>query len=57
MQDYQQAEAAAEKRFIVEDRGWTGPRFVLMAAITLVICITTIYMMGHMSGCAVQIVP
>jgi len=57
MQDYQQAEQAAAKRFIGEDKGWTGPRFILMGAITLIISITTIYMMAHMSGCSLQIVP
>jgi hypothetical protein len=57
MQDYQQAEQAAAKRFVGEDRGWTGPRFVLMGAITLIICVTTIYMMSAMSGCSLQIVP
>jgi hypothetical protein len=57
MQDYLQAEQAAAKRFVGEDRGWTGPRFVLMGAITLIICVTTIYMMSAMSGCSLQIVP
>jgi hypothetical protein len=55
--DYEQAEQTAAKRFSAEDKSWTGPRFVTLAAVTLVICITTIYMMSTMSGCSLQVVP
>ncbi len=55
--DYQHAEQTAQKRFVEEDKGWTGPRYVSLGAITLIICITTIYMMSTMSGCSLQIVP
>jgi hypothetical protein len=55
--DYQQAEQAAAKRFSVEDASWTGPRYVSLAAITLIICISAIYFMSTMSGCSLQVVP
>ena len=51
------AEQIAEKRFSVEDKVWTGPRYVSLAAITLAICVTAIYLMSTMSGCSLQIVP
>jgi hypothetical protein len=55
--DYEQAEQIAHKRFVGEDKGWTGPRYIALGAITLIICITTIYMMSTMSGCSLQVVP
>lgn len=54
--DYEHAEQVAQKRFAVEDKGWTGPRYVSLGAITLIICVTAIYLMSTMSGCSLQIV-
>jgi hypothetical protein len=55
--DYQQAEQVAGKRFAAEDKSWTGPRYVTLAAATLLICLSAIYFMSTMSGCSLQIVP
>jgi hypothetical protein len=54
--DYEHIEESARKRFVEEDKGWTGPRYFALGAITLIICVTTIYMMSTMSGCSLQIV-
>jgi hypothetical protein len=51
------AEEAAQKRFNADDKVWTGPRLISLAAITLLIAISTIYAMSTMSGCSLQIVP
>jgi hypothetical protein len=55
--DYEQAELIAGKRFAAEDKVWTGPRYVSLAVITLLISIGAIYFMSTMSGCSLQIVP
>jgi hypothetical protein len=47
----------AEKRFAEEDKQWTASRFLVLGAVTLAICITTIYLMSTTSGCSLQIVP
>jgi hypothetical protein len=51
------AEQVALKRFTEEDKRWTGPRYVMLAVITLTICITAIYLMSTVSGCSLQIAP
>jgi hypothetical protein len=45
-------EQAAKKRFDAEDKNWGGPKFVGLAVVTLVICISTIYGMSTVSGCS-----
>jgi hypothetical protein len=55
--DYQQIERTNAKRFDAEDKVWTGPRFVSLGVVTLVICVGMIYFMAHMTGCSVQVVP
>ena len=55
--DYEQAEQIAGKRFAAEDKVWTGPRYVSLAVVTLLICISAIYFMSTMSGCSLQVVP
>ncbi len=51
------AEQVAEKRFAAEDKVWTGPRYVGLGAITLLIAVSAIFFMSQMSGCSLQIVP
>jgi len=51
------AEEAAQKEFDAQDKRWTGPRFVSLGVVTLVICISVIYMMSTVTGCSLQIVP
>jgi hypothetical protein len=51
------ADEIAEKRFDEEDKQWTGPKFIGLAAVTLVICISLIYFMSATTGCSLQIVP
>jgi hypothetical protein len=51
------SEETAQKRFSEEDKIWTGPRFVGLGAITLLIAITAIYLMSTTTGCSLQIVP
>jgi hypothetical protein len=49
----EEAEAAAKKSFDVQDKEWTGPRFVGLAIVTLVIAIGLIYAMSTTTGCSV----
>ncbi len=51
------AEEAAEKRFAEQDKRWDAPRYIVLALITLFICITTIFLMSKTQGCSLQIVP
>jgi hypothetical protein len=51
------AEEAAQKTFDAADKRWTGPRFISLGIVTLVICISVIYMMSTVTGCSLQIVP
>jgi len=51
------ADEIAEKRFDEEDKRWTGPKFIGLGAVTLVICISVIYFMSATTGCSLQIVP
>jgi len=51
------AEEIAAKRFEQEDKGWTGPRFIGLGIVTLVICLSVIYFMSTTQGCSLQIVP
>ncbi|MDP9151473.1 MAG: hypothetical protein M3O36_16255 [Myxococcota bacterium] len=51
------AEEIAEKRFAEEDRRWTGPRFIALAVVTLVLALSLIYFMSTSTGCSLQIVP
>ena len=51
------AEQVAQKRFAEQDKAWTGPKFIGLGAVTLLICITAIYLMSTVSGCSLQIVP
>jgi hypothetical protein len=51
------AEEIAEKRFDEEDKQWTGPRFIVLALVTLAIAISLIYMMSRTAGCSLQVVP
>jgi hypothetical protein len=57
MVDYVKAEKAAEKRFNAEDKAWSGPKYIGLGLITLLICISVIYMMSATTGCSLQIVP
>jgi hypothetical protein len=54
---YIAAEDKAQKRFAEEDRTWRAPRFFVTAAVTLTLCLTTIYLMSTTAGCSLQIVP
>jgi hypothetical protein len=51
------AEESAAKRFEEEDKAWSGPRFIGLGVVTLLICLTTIYLMSTTQGCSLQIVP
>ncbi len=51
------SEEAAAKAFAEQDKQWSGPRYILVGAITLAICLTTIYLMSVTQGCSLQIVP
>jgi hypothetical protein len=51
------AEAAAQKQFDADDKAWSGPRFIRLAVVTLVIAISMIYAMSTTTGCSLQIVP
>jgi hypothetical protein len=51
------AEEAAQKKFNEDDKRWNGPRFIGLGLVTLVICITAIYLMSTTQGCSLQIVP
>jgi hypothetical protein len=57
MSPYIATEEKAQKRFAAEDRAWKAPRFFALGFVTLVICLTTIYLMSTTSGCSLQIVP
>ncbi len=57
MSSYTATEDKAQKRFAVEDKAWKAPRFFVLAAVTLAICLSTIYLMSTTSGCSLQIVP
>ena len=43
--------------FNEEDKRWDGPRFIGLAVVTLLICISAIYFMARTAGCSLQIVP
>ncbi len=51
------SEEIAQKRFDEEDKQWTPSRFLMLGAITLAICLSTIYLMSTTTGCSLQIVP
>jgi hypothetical protein len=51
------AEEIAQKHFNEEDKRWDGPRFIGLAVVTLLICISAIYFMARTAGCSLQIVP
>jgi hypothetical protein len=51
------AEQIAQERFDEQDRQWTGPRFIVLAVVTLAIALSTIYWMSTTTGCSLQIVP
>jgi hypothetical protein len=51
------AEALAPKRFDEEDKVWKAPRFMVLGAVTLAICLSTIYLMSTTTGCSLQWVP
>jgi hypothetical protein len=51
------AEEIAQRNFAEEDKRWDGPRFIGLAAVTLLICISAIYFMARSAGCSLQIVP
>jgi hypothetical protein len=51
------AEEIAAKRFDEEDKRWTGPKYIGLGFVTLVIAISTIYLMSTTAGCSLQIVP
>jgi hypothetical protein len=50
-------EEAAEKKFVEQDKQWTGPRYIIVGVVTLAICLTTIFLMSTTQGCSLQIVP
>jgi hypothetical protein len=51
------AEEIAAKRFAEEDKASTGPKFIGLGFITLLIAISTIFYMSTTTGCSLQIVP
>jgi hypothetical protein len=51
------AQDIAQKRFDAQDKEWTGPRFIRLGVVVLVIAISTIYWMSTTTGCSLQIVP
>jgi hypothetical protein len=50
-------EREAQQRFDQEDKAWNAPKFLTLGAVTLLIAISTIYMMSTTTGCSLQIVP
>jgi hypothetical protein len=51
------AEETAQKHFDEEDKRWSAPRFFVTGFVTLLVCISAIYMMSTTTGCSLQIVP
>jgi hypothetical protein len=51
------AEEIAAKRFNEEDKVWTGPKFIGLGLVTLVLAISMIFYMSTTTGCSLQIVP
>jgi len=51
------SEEAAQKQFAEQDKNWTGPKFIGLGIVTLVICLSLIYLMSTTTGCSLQIVP
>ena len=51
------AEEAAAQSFAEQDKRWTGPRYIGLGVVTLIICISIIYLMSTTQGCSLQIVP
>jgi hypothetical protein len=51
------AERLAQERFNTEDKRWNAPKFLTLGAVTLLIAISTIYLMSTTTGCSLQIVP
>ena len=51
------AEETAQEQFDADDKKWTGPKFIGLGAITLVIALSAIYWMSTTTGCSLQIVP
>jgi hypothetical protein len=51
------AEEVAQKHFDEQDKRWNAPRFIALGFVTLVICLSTIYLMSTTTGCSLQIVP
>ena len=51
------AQEVAQKRFDEEDKVWTGPKYIRLGLVTLLIAISTIYYMSTTAGCSLQIVP
>jgi hypothetical protein len=51
------AEEAAQKNFDEQDKRWNGPKFIALGLVTLLVCVTMIYLMSTTTGCSLQIVP
>lgn len=51
------AEETAQQHFDDEDKRWNAPRFFVLGFVTLLVCISTIYLMSTTTGCSLQIVP
>jgi hypothetical protein len=51
------AEEIAQKHFDQQDKEWSGPRFIGLGFVTLLIALSAIFLMSRTTGCSLQIVP
>jgi hypothetical protein len=57
MSSYITTEDEAQKKFDADDKVWRAPKFFTLAFVTLLICLSSIYLMSTTSGCSLQVVP
>ncbi|MGD0529996.1 MAG: hypothetical protein ABSE49_32980 [Polyangiaceae bacterium] len=57
MSSYITSEDEAQKKFAADDKVWRAPKFFTLAFVTLLICLSAIYLMSTTGGCSLQIVP
>jgi hypothetical protein len=50
-------ELREEREIAEQDKRWSGPRFVRLAIVTLIIAVSIIVLMARSTGCSLQWVP
>lgn len=48
---------AEELREAEVDKAWTGPKFISLGLVTLLIAVSIIYYLSSLSGCRLVVVP